>query len=167
MPRAIRGVRGLILKTPVWRFVAYAIVILIGVAIALPSFLPRDTVRALTGWLPDRPVALGLDLRGGASLTLRADEAALANEMVADARAEIGKVLETEGISARLVIESRELVIDQRAPDGPISTLRTAVESALPTFQRGMLSASEPAFTIAETDDNTLRLNRYDNQTTH
>lgn len=146
------------MKTPVWRFVAYAIVILIGIAIALPSFLPRETVRAFPGWLPDRPVALGLDLRGGASLTLRADESALANEMVAAARAEIGAALETAGISARLVIEGRELVIGPRTPIGPISALRPTVESALPTFQRGTLSASEPVFSVAETDANTLRI---------
>ena len=162
MPRANRGVRGLILKTPVWRFVAYAIVILIGIAITLPSFLPRETVRAFPGWLPDRPVALGLDLRGGASLTLRADETALADEMVADARVEIGEALETAGIPVRLMIEGRELVIVPRTPDGPISTLRTAVESALPTFQRGTLSASESVFLVAETDANTLRLTMRD-----
>lgn len=146
------------MKTPVWRFVAYAIVILIGIAIALPSVLPRDVTRALPDWLPDRAVSLGLDLRGGASLTLRADEAALADEMVADARAEIAEAIETAGISARLVIEGRELVIGPRTLADPISALRTAVESALPTFQRGTLGASEPAFTVAETEAGTLRL---------
>ena len=146
------------MKTPVWRFVAYAIVILIGIAIALPSFLPRETARALPGWLPDRPVALGLDLRGGASLTLRAEEAALADDMVADARAEIGAALEAADAPVRLTIEGRELVIAPQVPGGPLAPIRTAVESALPTFQRSALVGAEPAFTITETDAGTLRL---------
>ena len=146
------------MKTPVWRFFAYAIVILIGIAIALPSLLPRDVTRALPDWLPDRAVSLGLDLRGGASLTLRADEGALTDEMVADARAEIAEAIETAGISAQLVIEGRELVIGPGTPAGPTSALRTAVERAIPTFQRGTLGASEPVFTVAETEAGTLRL---------
>ncbi|MEQ8291132.1 MAG: protein translocase subunit SecD [Roseovarius sp.] len=138
--------------------VAYMIVILIGLAIALPSFLPRGTARTLSDWLPDRPVSLGLDLRGGASLTLRADEAALADEMLADARAEIGEALETDGLAARLAIEGRELVIGPREEGRPLSALSSTVEGAIPTFRHGTLGASEPAFTIVETEAGMLRL---------
>jgi SecD/SecF fusion protein len=150
------------LKIPVWRFAAYAIVILIGVAIALPSFLPRDTFRALPDWLPDRPVALGLDLRGGASLTLRADEAALADEMLADAGAEIGEALETAGIAVRMVIKGRDLVINLRDPSGSAATLRNALENALPTFRRRALGTAEPAFSLAEIETGAQRLSLRD-----
>ncbi|WP_433990177.1 Protein translocase subunit SecDF (plasmid) [Pseudoseohaeicola sp. NH-UV-7] len=146
------------MKTPVWRFVLYAIVILVGIALALPTFLPRETARALPAWLPDRPVALGIDLRGGASLTLQADETVLVDEMLADARAEIGEALEAAGLAVHLKIEGQDLVISPREPNGPASSLRTAVESALPTFQRGALSATEPAFYLTEANAGTLRL---------
>ncbi len=146
------------MKTPVWRFVVYAVVILVGITIALPSFLPREAARALPGWLPDRPVELGLDLRGGASLTLRADEAGLAEDMLDDARAAIGAALKTANSDARLVIEGRDLVISPDDRNDPPARLRSVVDAALPTFQRGGLRAAEPAFAVSETDGGALRL---------
>lgn len=142
------------MKIPVSRLFAFAVVVFIGIAIAPPNFLPSSAVRAL----PDRPVALGLDLRGGVSLTLQVDEAALADDMLADTRVKIGDALQAGQMPASILVEGRDLVIrPQSAGDtGPGS--RATVEKVLPTFRRGTVVAAEPAYMVSETQDGTLRL---------
>ena len=146
------------MKIPVWRFAAYALVILLGVAVALPSFLPRDAARALPGWLPETPVALGLDLRGGASLTLRASEAALAEDLLAEARADLTGALSDEGVQARITVEGQALIVRPDGAGAPAAALRTAVDAALPSFQRSALARTEPAYSVTETEGGGLRL---------
>lgn len=51
------------MKTPVWRLLAYAFVVLIGAVFALPAFLPRETAAALAGFLASTPVTRDPDLR--------------------------------------------------------------------------------------------------------
>ena len=65
-----------------WKLAIYAIVILVGCAIAAPNLFTRQQLAALPGWLPKQQVALGLDLKGGSHLVLELDEAALAREQV-------------------------------------------------------------------------------------
>lgn len=146
------------MKIPVWRFFAHAFVILLGIAVALPSFLPRDIVRSYPAFLPATPVSLGLDLRGGASLTLRADEVALAKDMLADAQVAVADALRENNLGPRFAIEGQTLVIRPRKQDGDAARLRTALETALPTFQRTALGNSEPSFSIADGNDGNLIL---------
>lgn len=116
------------MKAPAWRICAFALVILVGIAVVLPSFVPRDGSRVLL----QTAVALGLDLRGGASPMLRADEKALAAKMLSEARGTL-----TDGGSALLVTPSLNDSVDFRggarrvtpfdmAPE--IATLRVAKE---------------------------------------
>jgi SecD/SecF fusion protein len=55
----------------------YAVLILVGILLAVPNLLSRQQLDALSDWLPKRQVALGLDLRGGSHLLLEIDTAAL------------------------------------------------------------------------------------------
>ncbi len=65
-----------------WKLVLYGLVIIVGSLIALPNLLtPAHVKRCLTG-SPDKPVALGLDLRGGAHLVLEIDARALRREQM-------------------------------------------------------------------------------------
>ncbi len=65
------------MRTSAWRLLAYAIIILAGVATALPNLFTPQQLSALPDWLPKQQVALGLDLRGGAHLVLEVDAKAL------------------------------------------------------------------------------------------
>jgi SecD/SecF fusion protein len=56
-----------------WKLVVYGLVIILGSFFALPSFLTPQQIAALPEWMPDKQVALGLDLRGGAHLVLEID----------------------------------------------------------------------------------------------
>ncbi|MHA6346604.1 protein translocase subunit SecD [Roseivivax sp. CAU 1761] len=131
------------MKLPLWRFALYALVVLAGLAIAFPTFLPRPLADA---W-PTRPVALGLDLRGGASLTLRADDAALRAGLVADFAAE----LETAqpALAARALPDGRGLEIAipaHIAKDAAVAAIR----AAMPAVGGGPLRQPEPAFQLVD-----------------
>jgi SecD/SecF fusion protein len=146
------------LKIPVWRFFAYALVILVGIAVALPSFMPRDIARSLPGFLPATPVSLGLDLRGGASLTLRADEAALRAEILSGAYEALSEAFADNALRANIEIEGKTLVVSPATTGSNPDEIRSLVETAIPTFQHSALGRAEPTFTLDETDGGGLTL---------
>ncbi len=63
-----------------WLVTSYIIIILIGILVALPNVLSKDTLAKLPSWLPHNQVSLGLDLRGGSHLVLEVDAADLTKE---------------------------------------------------------------------------------------
>jgi SecD/SecF fusion protein len=67
-----------------WRLCAYAIIVVAGIATALPNLLTPQQLDALPNWLPKQQVALGLDLHGGAHLVLEVDAKALIKERIQD-----------------------------------------------------------------------------------
>jgi SecD/SecF fusion protein len=68
------------LKNSRWKVGIYLAVIIIGFLVALPNMLPDRTLANWPGWLPDKRVSLGLDLRGGSHLVLEVDRPSLENE---------------------------------------------------------------------------------------
>ena len=57
-----------------------SLIILIGIALAIPSLLPKDQVAAWPGWAPKARISLGLDIAGGSQLLLEADTADAAKQ---------------------------------------------------------------------------------------
>lgn len=135
------------MKLPLWRFVAYALVILVGLTIALPTLLPRSVVQALPPPFPSTAVSLGLDLRGGASLTLRADERAISAGLLSDYAAAL--VEADPALRAQVQEDGRRLVIP--APDGVApAAMMEAARAVMPETPGGPLARPEPAFTLEE-----------------
>ena len=135
------GLEASVLKLPIWRFALYALVILTGITIALPTFIPRHLAQA---W-PTEPVSLGLDLRGGASLTLRADEAAIHTGLLSDFAAALVDV--DPGLRVQTTSEGGGFTI--AVPGG--MTSEAAMKKALdvmPKVGGGPLRQTEPAFTL-------------------
>lgn len=60
-----------------WRVILVAVVTLLGIAFALPNFLPERVRESLPAFLPRQTINLGLDLRGGSQLLLEIDTATL------------------------------------------------------------------------------------------
>jgi SecD/SecF fusion protein len=60
----------------------YLAVILTGLLFALPNVLPASVLERWPAFLPNKPVALGLDLRGGSHLVLEVDGTELRRERV-------------------------------------------------------------------------------------
>src|SRR5688500_299424 len=53
-----------------WKLVAYGLIVLFGLILVAPNLLTASQRATLPDWLPTQPIALGLDLKGGAHLVL-------------------------------------------------------------------------------------------------
>ncbi|MGQ0559363.1 MAG: protein translocase subunit SecD [Sphingosinicella sp.] len=61
------------LNFPRWKVWAISLTCLLGVLLAVPSFLPARAVASLPGWVDELRINLGLDLAGGSQLLLEAE----------------------------------------------------------------------------------------------
>jgi SecD/SecF fusion protein len=87
------------LRLAPWKVASILAVTLIALLLLVPSFLGTATVgrleKALPSFLPVRPIVLGLDLQGGASLLWEVDSAALTRSQVEALRDDVrGKMRE-------------------------------------------------------------------------
>ncbi len=65
-----------------WQLVLVVGVLLLGIVLAVPNFIPRDDLEDLPDWLPKQQVNLGLDLQGGAYLLYEVDLASVFEEQL-------------------------------------------------------------------------------------
>src|ERR1700692_1971680 len=87
------------LRLAPWRVASILTVTFLALLLLVPSFLGTETVarmqKALPAFLPVRPIVLGLDLQGGASLLWEVDSAALTKAQVDALRDDVrGKLRE-------------------------------------------------------------------------
>ncbi len=83
-----------------YRFSAilYSIILIIGIALALPNLFNKEFMHKYLPFLPDTHVTLGLDLKGGSYLVLEIDKAALIREKLHDKIAKINKLFTQNNI---------------------------------------------------------------------
>jgi SecD/SecF fusion protein len=81
-----------------WKIIAVIAVCVLGMLIAVPNMLSRETLAKLPSWVPTRQVNLGLDLRGGGYLLLQIDMDTLSKER-----------LDTELDSARAALRTAKI----------------------------------------------------------
>lgn len=76
-----------------YRFSAilYSIILIVGIALALPNLFSKEFLHKYLSFLPDTHVTLGLDLKGGSYLVLEIDKNALIKEKLEDAVARLNK----------------------------------------------------------------------------
>ena len=63
---------------PRWKVWAVSLLLIVGIAFAVPSFFPESQVARLPGVVPSAQINLGLDLAGGSHLLLEADTSGVA-----------------------------------------------------------------------------------------
>lgn len=78
-----------------WRIILVAVVTLLGVAFALPNFLPANVRESLPDFLPKKTINLGLDLRGGSQLLLEIDMATLSRQQLENKSDQMADALRT------------------------------------------------------------------------
>ncbi|MDT9601027.1 protein translocase subunit SecD [Sphingosinicella rhizophila] len=66
------------LDFPRWKIWTTTLLVLLGIAFAIPSFFPESQVAKWPGFLPSARINLGLDLAGGSHLLLEADTSEVA-----------------------------------------------------------------------------------------
>ncbi|MEZ5781302.1 MAG: protein translocase subunit SecDF [Rhizobiaceae bacterium] len=72
-----------------WKTISIWAIVLLGVLFALPNIVPQSMRDSLPAWLPDRPMTLGLDLRGGSHILLSVNQQDLIDERLQSARDDI------------------------------------------------------------------------------
>lgn len=77
------------LDFPKWKIWSVWITVILGMLLAVPSFLPASVKDRVPGWVPMPTINLGLDLAGGSYILLEADTADLARTRLAAKRDEI------------------------------------------------------------------------------
>jgi preprotein translocase subunit SecD len=68
------------LDFPRWKVWAVSLLCLVGIALAVPSFLPESVVAKFPAFVPSSQINLGLDLAGGSHLLLEADTSDVAKQ---------------------------------------------------------------------------------------
>src|SRR5688572_26301745 len=68
------------LDFPRWKIWGVTLLCLLGIALAIPSFIPESYVAKWPGFLPSGRINLGLDLAGGSHLLLEADTSDVAKQ---------------------------------------------------------------------------------------
>jgi len=140
-----------------WKIAAYALILLLGIASALPNLLTHEQLARLPAWVGDSRVSLGLDLKGGAHLALEVDGKALVSERLDTLSAEARQLLTEAGLPAEATVVGDALVIE--ASD---ATRQAEVRRALgPLVAPGGLSQfgqAQSELALAELDDGAIQL---------
>ncbi len=106
------------MRTPIWRVTAYAVIVAVGLLLALPNIIPQSSLDRLPSWLPHARVALGLDLRGGSQLVLEVDRQALVIERLEALTQDARQALKGAGVKgARVSNDARTVVVHLASPD--------------------------------------------------
>ena len=98
-----------------WKVMAYAVILICGIAVALPNLFSREQLDQLPGWLPKQRVTLGLDLRGGSQLLLEIDGEAVLKDRLASLADSADSALHEAGIKARAAKATASSVVVELA----------------------------------------------------
>jgi len=137
------------MRRPFRVLATYAVLLLAGIALALPNLLPAATRAQLPGFLAANTVSLGLDLQGGAHLLLAVDRAALSDHTLREATDTARALAEAEGADPRQVRRSGAEVTLPASEALEVALRTRATEGLAPT--------EAPRFTVAR-DGERLRL---------
>ena len=100
-----------------WKVMTYAVIIIMGVLIALPNILSEKTLAAWPSWLPSTKISLGLDLRGGSHLVLEVDRPSLEAEWLQNLTQDARNTLELAKIPTTSIRrEQNNVVVTVRDP---------------------------------------------------
>jgi SecD/SecF fusion protein len=106
------------MKNSPYAVAVYLALIVAGLLFALPNVLPNSVLERWPAFLPQQPVALGLDLRGGSHLVLEVDGTELRRERVRNLGEDARRALREADIPWRSVENGdRQLVVTLRQPE--------------------------------------------------
>ncbi|MDB5505922.1 MAG: SecD [Devosia sp.] len=119
------------MQTSPIRAAIIVIVSLVGIFLAIPSFLNKDQLAAWPDWLPHQQIVLGLDLQGGSHLLLEVDRASIISERIKDLRRDVRSVLANDnGIGNIITTDGSTIIVELTDP-----TQKAAASTAIQTLQ--------------------------------
>lgn len=155
----------MLLRFPPWKVALVVGTLVIGLLLCLPNILTEQQRKDYFGWWPTQPLKLGLDLKGGASISLEIDPVELRTNELRNFNRMIGeKLRETPLIPVRertptndsIVVRVSNPADAQRA----LERLKTLGDATTYTFTQRADGAIEAKFT--EQYFETLRENAVD-----
>jgi SecD/SecF fusion protein len=141
------------------RTAVIAIVAILGVLFAIPSFLPDDVRESWPSFLPKQTVVLGLDLQGGSHLLLQVNQDGIVSERLQSLRRDVRNTLAGQNGIGNLITTdaaTRTLTIELTDPSQKAQA-RTLVEALQNTISNALIAVGgvqELAF--GETPDGRL-----------
>lgn len=144
-----------------WLVASYALIIIIGILVALPNVIPQSSLDRLPSWLPHSRVSLGLDLRGGSHLVLEVDRADLINERVQSLLQDARRVLRDKNINTSAIRRSGETITvalrDPAQRDAAVTELQTLANpvglgTAVGGSDLAITTPSDNTISIAQTE---------------
>ena len=162
------------LDFPRWKVIGTSLLVLLGILLAIPSFLPERFVSQLPPFISSNQINLGLDLAGGSHLLLEAETGDVARQRIeameeivrrglrdADPRIEVGEFSTSGGQLSFLVRDptrvdaAREIAYNQTQPvglagqrDWNVNVIDTSRVVMRPT-EAGLAAAIEQAMEVA------------------
>jgi SecD/SecF fusion protein len=137
---------------PRWQIILILVVVFFGLWFTLPNFIPKATLAELPGFLPQKQLALGLDLRGGSHLLYEVDTESLIKERQENLLDEIRSKLRAERIGyTGLVVDGtviRLRLVDPTQMSKALSILRKLVTP------QGLLGGAASPILIANDEQN-------------
>lgn len=127
-----------------FKMIMVTLVAFIGIIFALPNVLPENVRSQLPSWL--KPMALGLDLRGGSYLLLEVDTAAVGKEQLTDLTEVARSALREARIGYRTL----------RATDDGVYVTLTKPEDSAPA--RTAIMTAAPGMTVETPDAERIRI---------
>lgn len=145
------------MRTSPWLVALYAIIISIGMLVALPNVLSPSTLERLPSWMPKSHVSLGLDLRGGSHLVLEVDSSDLVRERLQSLMQDARRTLRENNIRATSVQKVKDsLTITLADPAQRDAAIEQLAKLANPI---GIgLSAGQSDLSIVPSGDNAINV---------
>lgn len=135
----------------------YAVIILLGVLVALPNILSEKMLASWPSWLPHKTVSLGLDLRGGSHLVLEVDRPALEAEWLQSLQQEARTTLREANIETRAIRRQGNVVQVTVGDAARRDAARQELEKLNNSVQSGVGVASELTIETPGPETITLR----------
>jgi SecD/SecF fusion protein len=111
-----------------------AIVAIVGLLLAVPSFLPKAVYDAWPTWLPKSTLVLGLDLQGGSHLLLQVNRDSIIAERIKDLRRDARSVLANDNGIGNIITATPEGVSVELTD----ATQKAAALTALQSLQNNV-----------------------------
>ncbi len=146
-----------------WKTVLIWLAVIAGVLFAMPNLLTQSQRDALPGFVPHRPMTLGLDLQGGSYVLLEVDRASLINDRLQSLRDDVQLSLRNANVGfANLAERNGGIEFTLRDPSQS-DAARTALQNLTSPISTSLLAGGSVTETeLTQTEPGGFRLSLTD-----
>jgi protein-export membrane protein SecD len=141
------------LQVSAWVRALVALIIIMGIAIALPNALPENVRSKIPNWLPHDTVSLGLDLQGGSHVLLEVQLDTVEKDQLDQSQGDVRRALRKAHIGYEFQHPENGLAIQVRDPSEFQAAL-DAIKEQNPTVSGGLIGTHQ--YDITQPGNNTI-----------